>query len=97
MTIWIDAQLPPALAPWMTNAFGVEAFSVSYLGLKEADDETIYKAARAAGAVVMTKDADFPELQMRMGAPPQIILVSLGNTSNQRMRVALEQQFSTIQ
>ena len=97
MTIWIDAQLSPNLAQWMTETMGVTAYSVAYLGLRDADDETIYLAARAANAVVMTKDADFLELQFRFGAPPQIILIALGNTSNQKMRDVLQAQFAVIQ
>jgi hypothetical protein len=31
MTIWIDAQLSPHLAPWLTEHCGVEAYSVRYL------------------------------------------------------------------
>jgi predicted nuclease of predicted toxin-antitoxin system len=97
MTIWIDAQLSPALAPWITATFGIEAYSVVFLGLRDADDETIFQAAKEASAVVMTKDSDFLELQLRFGAPPQIVLIALGNTSNTRMREVLQQQFAQIQ
>jgi predicted nuclease of predicted toxin-antitoxin system len=97
MTIWIDAQLSPALAPFITLTFGIEAFSVAFLGLRDAEDEVIFQKAREANVVVMTKDADFLELQFRFGPPPQIIFVRLGNTSNQRMREVLENQFVTIQ
>jgi predicted nuclease of predicted toxin-antitoxin system len=96
MTIWIDAQLSPALAPFITSTFGIESFSVAFLGLRDAEDEVIFQKAREANVVVMTKDADFLELQFRFGAPPQIIFVRLGNTSNQRMREVLENQFVTI-
>jgi predicted nuclease of predicted toxin-antitoxin system len=41
MTFWIDAQLPPQLAPWLTETFKVEAFSVRFLGLRDAEDEDI--------------------------------------------------------
>jgi predicted nuclease of predicted toxin-antitoxin system len=64
---WIDAQLPPALAPWLTATFGVEAYSAAYLGYREAEDEVIFQAARAAGAVVVSKDADFLERVVRLG------------------------------
>ena len=97
MIIWIDAHLPPALAPWITSRFGIPAFSATYLGLRDADDTTIFQAAREAKAVVMTKDSDFLELQLRLGAPPQIILVTLGNTTNQNMRKILETQMPFIQ
>ena len=62
MTIWIDAQLSPALAPWIKNNFGVEAFSARWLGLQYATDEEIFDAARKANAVVMSKDSDFVQL-----------------------------------
>lgn len=62
MKIWVDAQLSPALAPWITERFGVEAFSASYLGYHDATDAEIFRAAREANAVVMTKDADFVHL-----------------------------------
>ena len=32
MIIWVDAQLAPALAPWLKDQFGVEAFSSRYAG-----------------------------------------------------------------
>ena len=96
MTIWVDAQLSPSLAPWIFATFGVEAYSVAFLGLRDAEDETIFRAAKEANAIVMTKDTDFLELQFRFGAPPQIILIALGNTSNQKMRDVLQAQFNVI-
>jgi predicted nuclease of predicted toxin-antitoxin system len=41
--------------------------------------------AQQAGVVVMTKDSDFVELVNRYGAPPQIIWLTCGNTSNARL------------
>jgi predicted nuclease of predicted toxin-antitoxin system len=49
MIFWIDAHLPPALAPWITQEFGIEAYLATYLGLRDADDITIFQAARDAG------------------------------------------------
>jgi predicted nuclease of predicted toxin-antitoxin system len=45
---------------------------------------------RAAGAAVTTKDADFVALQERLGAPPQIIWLTCGNTSKARLHTRLE-------
>ena len=55
MTIWLDAQLSPAVAAWIMSTCGIEAHAVRDLGLREAKDEPMFLAARAAGAVVMTK------------------------------------------
>lgn len=93
MILWIDAQLSPALAPWITARFDVEAFSVKHLGLRDAADLQIFHAAREAGAIVITKDGDFLRLLEQYGPPPQVLWVTLGNTSNARMKAVLEGTF----
>ena len=89
MIVWIDAQLSPALAPWITETFGVEAISVKRLGLRDARDKEIFDAAREASAVIMTKDVDLVMLLERFGAPPSVIWLRCGNTSNDRLRLLL--------
>ncbi len=81
MIVWRDAQLSPALAPWLAERLGIEAFSLKFLGYRDAAGEEIFRAAREAGAVVMTKDGNFVRLLEQHGAPPQVLWVSLGNTS----------------
>lgn len=93
MKFWIDAQLSPALAPWITDTFAVEAFSVRRLGFRDASDEEIFFAARTEKAVVMTKDQDFVQLLERLGPPPQVVWVTCGNVSNAQMRDILRQDF----
>jgi len=89
MKLWIDAQLPPALATWIAATFALEAQAIRDVGLRDAEDEAIFMAARQAGAVVMTKDADFEVLLNRLGPPPQIIWITFGNTTNTRLREIL--------
>lgn len=93
MKIWIDAQLSPSLAVWLREAFSVDAVALKELGLRDALDETIFAAARREGAIVMTKDADFVRLQEQQGAPPQIVWITCGNTSNARLRTVLLSTF----
>lgn len=93
MILWIDAQLSPALAPWITEQFGIEAYSVKWLGYRDATDREIFHAARAAGAVVMTKDSDFLRLLDQHGPPPRVLWITLGNTSNARMKEVLRRTF----
>jgi predicted nuclease of predicted toxin-antitoxin system len=93
--VWIDAQLPPALAPWLRRRFELEAYAVRDLKLRDADDPMIFAAAREAGAVVLTKDADFVALLERHGPPPQIVWVTTGNTSNAVLRGVLERHWPT--
>src|SRR6266508_1954803 len=56
--LWIDAQLSPALARWMSETFGITLHAVRDVGLRDAKDLPIFHAARAAGAVLMSNDSD---------------------------------------
>ena len=44
----------------------------------------------------MTKDADFVGLLDQYGAPPQVILVTCGNTSNAHLRRLIETAWPTV-
>ena len=68
MTIWIDAQLSPAIAVWLTVSFSVTALAVRDVGLRDAEDREIFLEARRQSAVVLTKDSDFVLLQNELGA-----------------------------
>ena len=86
MVIWIDAQLSPAIAPWLAENFSVSAQALRDLGLRDATDRAIFAAARSASAVVMTKDSDFVKLLEEFGPPPQVVWLTCGNTSNARLK-----------
>ncbi len=75
MKVWVDAQLSPAIARCLQDELGTDASALRDLGLRDAEDEEIFQAARNASAVVMTKDSDFVSLVERFGPPPQIVWV----------------------
>jgi len=89
MIIWIDAQMSPAIAAWISSNFAVQAVAVRDLGLREATDVGIFQAAKRENATVMTKDSDFVLLLDRFGSPPKVIWVTCGNTSNVRLKEIL--------
>lgn len=89
MIIWVDAQLSPALARWIRETFQLEAYAVREVGLRDAKDSVIFNAARDAEVVIMSKDEDFRLLVERLGAPPQILWLTCGNTSNARLHEIL--------
>ena len=96
MTIWLDNQLPPALALWVRATLNVECLPIRDLDLQRAPDSDVFRAANRVGSVVMTKDADFAALVSQHGPPPQIVLVTCGNTSNARLRWVLEAAWPTV-
>lgn len=93
MIFWIDAQLPPSFAPWLTETFNVQAQSLKFLGLRDAEDETIFEAARQQQVVIVSKDSDFVELVLRFNTPPQILWVTCGNLTNRRLREVFTKLF----
>lgn len=85
MKFWVDAQLPPTLAAWLSETYAVEAVSLRDLGLRDAGDSEIFHAARQASAVVISKDSDFVDLVSRYGVPPQLLWVTCGNVTNRKL------------
>lgn len=93
MKFWVDAQLPPMLAQWLTKEYGVEAVSLRDLAMRDATDIEIFQAAYRAQVVVISKDSDFVELVSRHGSPPQLLWVTCGNVTNQRLQVVFGKTF----
>ena len=87
--IWIDAQMSPVIAAWITANFPITCLAVRDVGLRDAEDREIFLEARKQSAIVMTKDSDFILLQNELGAPPKIIWITCGNTSNARLKEIL--------
>lgn len=93
--VWVDAQLPPALAAWL-RAEGVNAVHVLELGMLSSPDADIFAAARRDHAIVITKDEDFLRLLERHGPPPQVVWITVGNVRNARLRELIERHWASI-
>lgn len=98
LTLWLDAQLPPQLAHWITHTFGraenIEAIALRDLGLRDCADRDIYSRAKNAGVIVVSKDSDFVDLVQRLGSPPQLLWLTCGNLSNARLQAVFEKTLS---
>jgi predicted nuclease of predicted toxin-antitoxin system len=75
-----DENLSPKLAVQLSSEFP-GSMHVSRVGLDQADDITVWKFAEAQSFTIVTKDADFQELSLRLGAPPKVIWLRRGNCS----------------
>lgn len=96
MKFWLDAHLSPKLAVWLRSELDVEAGTLKELGLRDSEDDEIFHAARDANAVIITKDADFVDLQGRLGPPPSIIWLTCGNTSNDFLQEIISKHIHSI-
>jgi predicted nuclease of predicted toxin-antitoxin system len=96
MTFWIDAQLSPVIANWIKNQYEVECIPIRDLGLIRAEDKEIFQEAKKDNVIIITKDSDFVSLQQQYGAPPQIIFLTCGNTSNQKLMEIFGKTFNKV-
>jgi len=81
--IWLDVHLSPAIAKWMHEYTGFTVKSAYALKFYSFDDFEIYKKAKSKGNVILiSKDSDFNELISRLGSPPKLIFLKIGNCDN---------------
>lgn len=93
--IWIDAQISPSIAGWISATLGCQAVALRDIGLRDAADLEIFRSAREADAIVITKDRDFVDLLDRYGPPPRVLWLTCGNTSNERLREIFSEHLVT--
>lgn len=91
MILWVDQNLPPALADWL-SAQGHSASHVKDLSLDAVDDVVIASKAISAGASILSKDDDFASQ-----GPPPTVIIRLGNVTNTRLITAFEQYWPDIE
>lgn len=89
MRFLIDTNLPKSLCRWIASK-GHEAEHVLDLGLAQADDTDIWVRAQATGAVVISKDEDFPDLVRLGGSGPSVVWVRTGNGTTRQLLTYLE-------
>jgi predicted nuclease of predicted toxin-antitoxin system len=80
MRLLIDENLSPRLALALSEAFPGSS-QLRDVGLKGADDLTIWSFAAEHGYAILSKDDDFRSLSLLRGAPPKVIWLVIGNTS----------------
>ena len=80
MKLLADENLPPRLAQELADLFP-NSTHVGSVGLSGARDTAIFSYAKAHGFTFLTKDKDFANLSIVLGAPPKVILLQTGNCS----------------
>ena len=88
MRFLVDAQLPPALARWL-SAQGHETEHVDDIGMQAAPDAVIWDHAMAFSAAIITKDEDFAQRKLLSKKGPAIVWIRLPNTRRRELLVRL--------
>ncbi|WOK05379.1 DUF5615 family PIN-like protein [Imperialibacter roseus] len=84
--IWLDANISPAIAKWMDAYVELPVKSSYKLNFNQLGDQEIFQIAKDYGHIILiSKDADFSDLTSRLGAPPKLIKIGIGNCDNQKL------------
>jgi predicted nuclease of predicted toxin-antitoxin system len=78
MKLLFDQNLSPRLARLLADIYP-ESVHVREVGLRDADDSTIWQYAEAHGYAIVSKDSDFQQRSLLHGAPPKFIWLRVGN------------------
>lgn len=96
MRFLVDAQLPPALARWLTQR-GHQAEHVLDCNMMESSDRTIWARAVATAAVLITKDQDFVTLHSIDPNGATVIWVRIGNTRRRELLIWFDKVLPDIE
>jgi predicted nuclease of predicted toxin-antitoxin system len=78
MKLLLDENLSKRLVPFLQHDFPGTT-QVVLLGMESASDKDVWQRAKDDGYVVVTRDADFQELSLVWGSPPQIVRLRTPN------------------
>lgn len=95
MLFLVDAQLPPALARWLSEC-GHDALHVIDCDMQSATDREIWDFAMSRSAVIVTKDEDFAQRKVLTGQGPSIVWVRLPNARRRDLPVWFERALPSI-
>lgn len=95
MRFVVDAQLPLALARWITWQ-SHEAEHVNACGLRQATDAAIWAYAERTGAIIITKDEDFAQRKGFDPAGPVLVWIRMGNTRRGQLLAHMEQAWLRV-
>ena len=78
MRFLVDAQLPPALAKWL-SVRGYQAEHVVDRQMQAGSDAVIWNYALWQAAVIITKDEDFAQRKVLTSGGPVVVWIRLPN------------------
>ena len=92
MKLLFDENLSPKLPRLLESQFP-GSVHVRDCGLKGRPDKAVWDYARDHGFTVVSKDGDFYQRSVLLGAPPKLVWLGLGNcTRNQLLDLLLKHE-----
>src|SRR6266446_1178159 len=96
MKLLFDQNLSPRLPRLLADIYP-ESIHIREVGLRDADDSTIWQYGKAEGYAIVSKDSDFQQRSLLNGAPPKFIWLRVGNCTVKRTEELLRSYSVAIQ
>ena len=88
MKLLFDENLPPRLTELLADIY-TGSLHVHNCGLSATDDSAIWEYARENGFTIVSKDSDFQERSVLLGAPPKVIWLRTNNCASAHIEFLL--------
>lgn len=95
MRLLLDENLSRRIVPFIQDTYSGST-QVTWLGLEQASDEVIRQYAIDNDFIIVTKDADFYEMNLIYGQPPKIVWLKMGNLSKAETIKVLQENRESI-
>lgn len=95
MKLLFDQNLSPRLVKRLTDIYP-DSNHVYLIGLDTVPDSIIWEYARDNEFVIVTRDADFSDLNVMLGFPPKVIWIRRGNCTTSEIETILRLNYEAI-
>lgn len=95
MRLLFDQNLSPRLVDRLGDVYP-NSVHVAEVGLDRALDREVWEYAREHALAVVTKDADFEELSVLHGFPPNVVWIRRGNCTTQEIETILRRRENAV-
>ncbi len=95
MKLLLDENLSDRIIPQILDLFP-DSSHVKSLGLLRTDDSISWSFAGQHGFIIVSKDSDFHQRSLVLGAPPKFIFLRVGNCPTDRITGILRSESVVI-
>ena len=95
MKLLFDENLSPTLAPALSDLYP-ESAHVHECGLGRADDQTVWQYAKDKSFTIVSKDSDFQDRSVVLGAPPKVIWLRVKNCATAEIEILMRAAFDEV-
>ena len=96
MKLLFDQNLSPRLVNRLADLYP-DSSHVYLIGLDTAPDPDIWQYARDNEFIIVTRDADFSDLNVMLGFPPKVIWIRRGNCTTREIELIFRSNYATVE